>query len=1300
MNTNTIELKIKAGVDGTLDVRDLTRQLDELGGDTSAVSKETADLASKLTELDNAQRLIDGLRTLRSGVEETAQTMAAAELRTQQLGQQLATTEKPSAGLRREFERQRTALLTLRESHQQQIIRLQQTRAELNAAGISTGTLSSHQKQLATEAQQVSTRLDELKQSLAQQISQQQKATEQTERFNRQLNTVADAQQRIKVTSPESAFRTLADRASAAERDVNALAAELNGLGVDTQKVSAETTGLAARLAELGRSQRLIEELRTLRNGVEETAQTMATAELRTQQLGQQLATTEKPSAGLRREFERQRTALLTLRDSYQQQVAHLQQTRAELSAAGISTRELGTHQKQLAAEADKVTKRLDELKQSLQQQVAEEQHATDSAGQYHRRLGLAEQAQHNIKASSPATTFRAIAEEANSADLTIGGLAASLLRLHPAVAAVAAATAGLAAAGAGGIRSAAELEQQLDRVAAVSGATGDQLIALKVAADQAGKSTQYTATQAAQGLEILARAGFNATQAIQVLPSLLNTATVENTGLAEAAQLVTDTLTIMQKQVGEAASVADILAKGSALANTNMSELGTAITYAGAGAVNAGISLQELVAILDALATNGLRGERAGSGLRYILAQLAIPSSQASNELRKLGITSTNLIEVVDQLRTKGEASKEVIAAFGVEAGPILQALLKQGAEGIARFEQQLNSATGSTQQMADQINRGLNGALLSLQSAWDGLTRSFGDQWLQSLNQQLESLTSKVRELNDSGSLEVWGQMTVGVFERVTGGVRATYNGITFTLNAIGTFATGTLTALSYVAEKGAAVLNMLGVVSDETLQKFETNTGAMSAVTQNFYNSAIEDAQDFGAGAKQVLFGLEQQSTATTQAVTQAATDATQATAQAAQTAADSAGQAMNAVGTAAQQTSAQVGQGVDAVGQKTTALKAALEALGVDFHQVMGGLSADFQLVLNNLDIVSRSADATGKAITAAFTAAIEKANTAQELDALQTQLIQLQGTTHTTGIAFESLFDQITDKADPARQALLQLGVPMDKLRNEISDTERQMVSALQTITKAGNASSKELNIAFRNAIAKAETLQGLEAIQAELRKTGNTAQMSSKDFSDAMHDARSKADQLKAELKQLKDGGGDAMQSLASDTHKVTDAANKAADAYDRMGEAADKASRQGNRKVNATNQTAKAIQSKGDEQAQQQLAELNALYTRQVNNARIPGEITNATNSYNEQAKRILAQSEARGRRDDRDQQRQERSTQPERRADPAPSIQTSRFVTVTFATPDGRTTQGHFPESDADRFLSQLADVASISR
>ncbi|HZJ81785.1 MAG TPA: phage tail tape measure protein, partial [Guyparkeria sp.] len=319
----------------------------------------------------------------------------------------------------------------------------------------------------------------------------------------------------------------------------------------------------------------------------------------------------------------------------------------------------------------------------------------------------------------------------------------------------------------AGGIKSAAGFEEQMAKIQAVTGASAEEMAALSKAAQDAGRTTTFTAKEAGEGLEILSRAGLSATDSIAALPEVLALAQGQSIGLAQAAGLVTDAVGIMGLSYAEAGRATDVLAKGSTLANTTVDDLGAALSYAGGSAKAAGLTIEETVGILDAMAESGLRGQRAGTALRNMLAQLEDPASKARKELAALGDESGDLGSALDTMAAAGDGASAAILAFGRESGPAVRALVSSGSEGIAHFTDQLNDAEGTARAAADVMTGPLNGAIKLLQSAWDSLTQYLTEPLLEPLTKEVKDLSEALSDAEQSGRLEKLRDAIVDTFK-----------------------------------------------------------------------------------------------------------------------------------------------------------------------------------------------------------------------------------------------------------------------------------------------------------------------------------------------------------------------------------------------------------------------------------------------------------------------------------------------------------------------------------------------------
>ncbi len=257
-----------------------------------------------------------------------------------------------------------------------------------------------------------------------------------------------------------------------------------------------------------------------------------------------------------------------------------------------------------------------------------------------------------------------------------------------------------------GPIADAAAFEQQLGKVQAKGDESYQNLGALKRGLMEVAAQFGVTGTEAAQGMEVLAAAGLNASDALGALPSVLNLAKTEGLSLDAAATKLVDSLSAMGLGFGDAGRMADVLAKGANISTASAASLAAALAGVGGQALASGMELETTVAALDMLHAAGIKGSAAGTALSAILTQLQNPASTASQELNKLGISSRDLGTVLDELKANGVASNAAILAFGETAGPGLRALIQQGSAQLTDFTGQLRASEGAAQDAANALN------------------------------------------------------------------------------------------------------------------------------------------------------------------------------------------------------------------------------------------------------------------------------------------------------------------------------------------------------------------------------------------------------------------------------------------------------------------------------------------------------------------------------------------------------------------------------------------------------------------
>lgn len=218
----------------------------------------------------------------------------------------------------------------------------------------------------------------------------------------------------------------------------------------------------------------------------------------------------------------------------------------------------------------------------------------------------------------------------------------------------------GAAAAGLGAaIKTTADFDAQMSKVAAISGVSNDEFQQLRDTAREMGAATKFSATEAGQGFEYMAMAGWKSEQMLAGIAPILNLAAASGEELGTTSDIVTDALTAFGLQAEDTAHFADVLAAASSNANTNVSMLGESFKYAAPVAGALGYDVEDVAVALGLMANAGIKGSQAGTSLRNIFQRMAKPTKESAAAMARLGVSLQDeggnmysFMEIMEQLR------------------------------------------------------------------------------------------------------------------------------------------------------------------------------------------------------------------------------------------------------------------------------------------------------------------------------------------------------------------------------------------------------------------------------------------------------------------------------------------------------------------------------------------------------------------------------------------------------------------------------------------------------------------------
>ena len=315
-------------------------------------------------------------------------------------------------------------------------------------------------------------------------------------------------------------------------------------------------------------------------------------------------------------------------------------------------------------------------------------------------------------------------------------------------------------------VKMSTDFESSMSKVQAISGATGSDLEKLNKKAQEMGAKTKFSATEAADAFTYMAMAGWKTEDMLDGIDGIMNLAAADGLDLATTSDIVTDALTAFGLSASDSAHFADILAKASSSANTNVSMLGESFKYVAPVAGALGYSAEDTAIALGLMANAGIKGSQGGTALRSALTRLIKPTDDAAGLMEKYGLSMTNsdgsmksLSEVMVMLRSKfgdlTEAEQSQVAAtlFGQEAMSGMLSIINASDKDFKSLTDQIYNADGAAKKMADTMLNNLKGQLTILKSALEGLALQFGEiilPHLKSLVDRIQKVVEKLQSLS----------------------------------------------------------------------------------------------------------------------------------------------------------------------------------------------------------------------------------------------------------------------------------------------------------------------------------------------------------------------------------------------------------------------------------------------------------------------------------------------------------------------------------------------------------------------
>lgn len=320
-----------------------------------------------------------------------------------------------------------------------------------------------------------------------------------------------------------------------------------------------------------------------------------------------------------------------------------------------------------------------------------------------------------------------------------------------------------IAGAGAAVVGVAAKFESAMSEVAAISGASGDELQALTEKAQEMGATTKFSASESAAALKYMAMAGWDTEAMLNGINGVMQLAAASGEDLASTSDIVTDAMTAFGLSADQSTRFANVLAQAANRSNTSVALMGETFKYVAPVAGSLGYSIEDASVAIGLMANSGIKGSQAGTSLRNVLTNLAKPTDQVQTYMNKLNISLTDsagnvkpLNQLLNEMRdgfnglTEAEKAEYAAGIAGKEGMSGLLAIINASQTDFDSLTEAINNSNGAAQNVADTMMNNLGGQLTILKSTLEGIAISFGNILLPAVKKVVSSLQGFLNWLN----------------------------------------------------------------------------------------------------------------------------------------------------------------------------------------------------------------------------------------------------------------------------------------------------------------------------------------------------------------------------------------------------------------------------------------------------------------------------------------------------------------------------------------------------------------------
>lgn len=440
------------------------------------------------------------------------------------------------------------------------------------------------------------------------------------------------------------------------------------------------------------------------------------------------------------------------------------------------------------------------------------------------------------------------------------------------------------------------DFETGMSKVAAISGASGEDLEKLTDKAKEMGSTTKFSATESAAAFEYMAMAGWKTEDMLDGISGIMNLAAASGEDLATTSDIVTDALTAFGMAAGDAEHFSDILAQASSNANTNVGMMGETFKYVAPVAGALGYTAEDTAMAIGLMANAGIKSSQAGTSLRSMMSRLTKPTKEVKNAMNALGVSLTNsdgsmktLNEVMKDLRegfnglSEAEAAELAASLAGQEAMSGLLAIVNASDDDFDKLERSIYNCNGAAARMAETMSNNVQGQITILKSGLEGLGISLYENMQTPCMEIVKKAQGMVQELQDAfndGGLDslvfTFGSILSRIVESVASAAPSLIDAATSLVSSfcdslksspsIGDAASSLITSLvmgffSCADDIWTTAIVLAGKMADGLAEGAPQMAQAVARCVGDIIECIIDWAPDFIGAGKRIIEGIIQ-------------------------------------------------------------------------------------------------------------------------------------------------------------------------------------------------------------------------------------------------------------------------------------------------------------------------------------------------------------------------------------------------------------------------------------------------------